>query len=142
MDVKTPQDKMIAAHLAQAKTIALVGASPKPARPSHQVMTYLLAQSYTVIPVNPGMAGETILGQHCYASLTEIPYKIDLVDIFRQSEACLPLAHDAITIQATCFWMQLSVKNAAAKQLAQQAGLYVVEDKCTKIEHHRLVRQR
>ena len=134
----TTQDDKMTACFAEAKVIALVGASPKDVRPSYQVMDYLLTQGFTVIPVNPGMAGEKILGQYCYAQLTDIPHKIDIVDVFRQSEACLPLADEAIAVNAKCFWMQIGVINEAARQLAENAGLYVVEDKCTKIEHERL----
>ncbi len=87
---ETTQDDKMTACFAEAKVIALVGASPKDVRPSYQVMDYLLTQGFTVIPVNPGMAGQKILGQHYYAQLADIPHKIDIVDVFRQSEACLP----------------------------------------------------
>lgn len=132
-------DGMIAAMLANTKTIALVGASTNEARPSYAVMAYLLRHGYEVIPVNPGAAGQDILGQMCYASLSEIPKKIDMVDIFRQSQYCLPIVEEAIAIGAQYIWMQIGVQNGEARRLATNAGLSVIEDRCTKIEHTRLI---
>ncbi|MGH6989859.1 MAG: CoA-binding protein [Stellaceae bacterium] len=123
--------------LRRARTIALVGASAKPERPSHGVMTYLQAAGYRVIPVNPGLAGRTLLGERVYARLQEIPEPIDLVDIFRKSADVPPIVEDAIAIGAKTVWMQLGIRNEAAARQAADAGLEVVEDRCTKIEHRR-----
>ncbi|MFA7270949.1 MAG: CoA-binding protein [Sterolibacterium sp.] len=119
------------------RVVAVVGLSANPTRPSHVVAQYLLERGYTIIPVNPGE--NAILGQKCYASLREIPQKVDIVDCFRKSEEIPPLAEDAIAIGARVLWMQLGVINPSAAQRASEAGLDVVEDRCIKIEHARLL---
>lgn len=126
--------------LRSVKTIALVGASDKEDRPSYKVMKFLLEQGYEVIPVNPGMAGQSLLGQKCYASLQEIPVSIDMVDVFRQSSVALDIAKEAIKINAKVLWLQIGVINEEAKVLAENAGLRVVMDRCPKkeIEAHGL----
>lgn len=121
--------------LQQAKTIAMVGLSANPFRPSHFAAIYMLSEGYTVIPVNPR---ETeILGQKCYAALHEIPAPVDIVDIFRDPAAVPPIVEDAIAIGAKVVWMQLGVINEAAAERAREAGLDVVMDACVKIEHAR-----
>lgn len=126
--------------LRSVKTIALVGASSKEDRPSYKVMKFLLEQGYEVIPVNPGMAGQILLGQQCYASLQDISVAIDMVDVFRQSSAALEIAKEAIAINAKVLWLQIDVINEEAKVLAENAGLRVVMDRCPKqeIEAHGL----
>lgn len=126
--------------LRSVKTIALVGASNKEDRPSYKVMKFLLEQGYDVIPVNPGMSGQTLLGQQCYASLKDIPVTVDMVDVFRQSDVALEIAKEAIEIKAKVLWLQIGVINEEAKDLAEDAGLRVVMDRCPKkeIEAHGL----
>ncbi|MCX2586852.1 CoA-binding protein [Proteus penneri] len=126
--------------LRSVKTIALVGASSKEDRPSYKVMKFLLEQGYDVIPVNPSMSGQTLLGQKCYASLKDIPIAIDMVDVFRQSDVALEIAQEAIAINAKVLWLQIGVINEDAKELAEKAGLRVVMDRCPKkeIEAHGL----
>ncbi|MCI4030005.1 CoA-binding protein [Dickeya dianthicola] len=132
------QDSDIKAVLNQVKTIALVGASENPSRPSYGVMAYLLGQGYRVIPVSPRLAGQTLLGQTAYASLGDIPEPVDMVDVFRQPDAVFEVAQEAIAIGARVLWLQIGVINEAAAVLAHDAGLTVVMDRCPKIEIPRL----
>ncbi|SUI38165.1 CoA-binding protein [Serratia marcescens] len=132
------QDQEIVELLQQVKTIALVGASDNPSRPSYGVMAYLLAQGYQVIPVSPKLAGQTLLGQPVYPTLAAIPQPVDMVDVFRNSEAAYGMAQEAIAIGARALWLQIGVINDQAAALAQQAGLRVVMDRCPKIEIPRL----
>jgi predicted CoA-binding protein len=118
-------------------TIAMVGLSADPMRPSHFAAIYMQSAGYDIIPVNPRYAGETILGQPVYASLEEIPRPVDIVDVFRRAEEVPALARSAIAIGAKVLWMQLGVVNEEAARLARQAGLEVVMDRCVKIEHAR-----
>ena len=123
--------------LNDSKTIAVVGLSPKPQRPSHQVACYLMEAGYTIIPVNPGQ--DSILGLPCYPDLRAIPTQVDMVDIFRRPEAVLPIVEDAIAIGAKFIWMQEGIVNEQAAAKAEAAGLLVVMDRCTKIDHMNLL---
>jgi predicted CoA-binding protein len=118
-------------------TIAMVGLSADPMRPSHFAAIYMQSAGYDIIPVNPRYAGETILGQTVYASLAEIPRPVDIVDVFRRAVEVPALAQSAIAIGAKVLWMQLGVVNEEAARMAREAGLEVVMDRCVKIEHAR-----
>ncbi|MBZ0217123.1 MAG: CoA-binding protein [Fimbriimonadaceae bacterium] len=138
MDHEQYSDSYIRAILDETKTIAMVGASANPVRPSYFVLKYLLAKGYRVIPVNPGQAGKQILGQKVVASLDEIDEPVDMVDIFRNAEAAGPITDKAIEMGAKTVWMQLGVRNPEAAKRAEAAGLKVVMNRCPKIEYGRL----
>jgi predicted CoA-binding protein len=131
-------DSYIRDVLRAAHVIAMVGASPNWNRPSYFAMKYLQAKGFRVVPVNPNAAGEEILGEHCYASLSEIPDRVDMVDIFRQSAAAPEIVEDAIRMGAKIVWMQLGVRHDEAAARAEAAGLRVVMNRCPKIEYSRL----
>jgi predicted CoA-binding protein len=131
-------DPYLRSILGEVRTIAMVGASPHWNRPSYFAMKYLQGKGFRVIPVNPRAVDETILGEKVYAALADIPVPIDMVDIFRNSEAAGPLVDEAIRIGAKIVWMQLGVRNDAASARAEAAGLRVVMNRCPKIEYSRL----
>jgi len=135
-------DNDIAAILSDARTFAFVGASANSNRPSYFAMKYLLGKGYHVIPVNPGHAGEQILGQTVYGALADVPGAVDVVDIFRNSEAALGIAREAIALKdklgLKVLWLQLGVRNDEAAAEAEAAGLTVVMNRCPKIEYGRL----
>lgn len=118
--------------------IAVVGLSADWFRPSYFAAKYMQEHGYRVIPVNPRYAGKSILGERCYASLREIPEKVDIADVFRKTEDVMPIAEDAIAIRAKVLWQQLGVRNEAAAAKARGAGMEAVMDHCVKIEHGRL----
>jgi predicted CoA-binding protein len=124
--------------LGRVRIVAMVGASPNWNRPSFFAMKYLQHKGYRVIPVNPVAAGQTILGERCYATLEEVPEAVDMVDIFRNSTAAGPITDAAIAKRAKVVWMQLGVRNDAAAQRAEAAGLNVVMNRCPKIDYGRL----
>jgi predicted CoA-binding protein len=124
--------------LREAKTIALVGASPRPDRPSNGVMRYLLAQGYDVIPVRPLNCDE-VHGIPCVASLSEIERPIDLVDVFRRIDAVPGVAQEAVEVGAKALWLQLGLSSPEARAIATAAGLDYVEDECTAIVHRRFL---
>ena len=126
--------------LKSVKIIAMVGASANEVRPSNLVMKYLQGKGYEVIPVNPLIAEQSLLGQTVYASLNNIPKPVDLVDIFRNSEAAAAVVAEALTLDPlpSVIWMQLSVRNDEAARMAEAAGLRVVMNRCPKIEYGKL----
>jgi len=119
--------------LAETRTIALVGASPRPDRPSNGVMRYLLEEGYRVIPVRPHR--REVLGIPCVASLREIDEPIDLVDVFRRSEFCPQVAEDAVSVGAKAIWLQLGIVSPEARRIAEDGGLEYVENACTAVVH-------
>jgi uncharacterized protein len=120
------------------RTIAMVGTSPNPSRPSYFAMKYLKAKGFRIIPINNGQAGQEILGEKVYTSLADLEEPVDIVDIFRNSEAALGITKEAIGVGAKVVWMQLGVRNDEAAKLAEDAGLKVVMNRCPKIEYGRL----
>jgi len=116
--------------LREAKVIAVVGISDKPERPSHQVAAYLQAQGYRIVPVNPGLS--VVLGRPCFPTLSACGEPVDIVDIFRASEAVPPIVEEAIQAGAKAIWMQEGVSHPAAAASAEAAGLQVVQDLCIK----------
>jgi predicted CoA-binding protein len=121
--------------LATTKTIAIVGLSPRPERPSYFVGTYLKSEGYRVIPVNP--RADEILGEKSYPDLLSIPEPVDMVDVFRNPDECVDIAKQAVEIAARTLWLQLRVVNFEAAHIAEAGGLRVVIDRCVKIEHGR-----
>ncbi|MCB2004431.1 MAG: CoA-binding protein [Rhodoferax sp.] len=124
--------------LRTCRTIAVVGMSAEWHRPSYFASKYMQSHGYTVVPVNPRYAGGEILGQRVYGDLAEIPFAVDMVDVFRRTEDALPIARQAVAIGARCLWQQIGVVNQDADRLAREAGLASVMDRCVKIEHARL----
>ena len=133
-------DCYIRGILNTVKSIAMVGASEKENRPSYFALKYLLERGYTMIPVNPGHAGEQILGQPIYARLADIPVPVDMVDIFRASQYALSVVQEALALtpRPQVIWMQLGVRNDEAAALAEANGMKVVMNRCPKIEYGRL----
>jgi len=130
-----PMDEEVKAILKDNQTIAVVGLSTDPDKDSHRVAKYLLERGYGIVPVNPKC--DQILGQKCYASLRDIPFPVDIVDIFRKIDAIPAIVDEAIAIGAKVVWMQLGLAENTSARKAQEAGLQVVMNKCIKIEHSR-----
>ena len=133
------EDSDIKDILENAKTIAILGLSPKPDRASNEVARYLKDHGYRIIPVSPGQ--KEILGQRTYATLDDIKENVDIVDVFRNPEQILPHAHEAIRMQPKVFWMQLGIENQEVASFLVKAGIDVVMNKCIKIEHGRLCKK-
>jgi predicted CoA-binding protein len=132
------RDEDIYELLANARTIAMIGASDRPDRPSYEVMAFLQSHGYRVLPVNPQITGEHVHGEYVWRELAQIGEPIDIVDIFRRSEAAGDAVDEAIAARAKAVWMQLGVVNEAAAARAEAAGLKVVMNRCPKIEIGRL----
>src|SRR5258707_11892038 len=131
-------DAQIRAILERVHTIAMVGASSNWNRPSYFVMKYLQGKGYRVIPVNPGIAGQELLGEKVYASLRDIPDQVDMVDVFRAAKETPAIVKDAIAIGAPVVWMQLGIRNDEAAALGESAGIEIIMNRCPKIEFGRL----
>lgn len=132
------EPETIADLLASSQVIAVVGLTDNPSRPAYGVSAYLMRAGYTVVPVGPDAE---VLGQTGYPDLPAVPFPVDVVDIFRRADRVLPHVQEAIEIGARGVWLQLGIRNPEAEKLAEQAGLKVVADRCTKIEHADLVAQ-
>ena len=137
-EVPLVADDAVARVLSETRSIALLGASPRPERPSYRVLHFLLDEGYDVFPVNPNHAGELIQGRAVYAALSEVPARIDLVDVFRQSRFLPGVVREAIDVGARFLWTQLGVVHREAGDDAERAGLKVVMDRCPAIEIPRL----
>ena len=129
-------DHQLEELLAAAKNIAIVGLSPKLQRPSNMVGRYLIRAGYRIVGVNPGQ--QEILGLPCYPDLGSIPHRVDIVNIFRNSDVVMPIVEQAIEIGAAAVWMQLGIVNQPAARCAAEHGLEAVMDRCIKVEHARL----
>ena len=136
----TESDIYLRTILRRTKTVALVGISANPVRPSYFVARYLTLKGMRVIGVNPGLAGQSLFGEAVYADLTSIPDEVDMVDIFRRSEAVGPIVYEALARwpQLQTIWMQIGVTNQAAADAAEARGVDVVQNRCPKIEYQRL----
>ena len=134
----TEDPEAIRRVLLGSKTIAVVGASPKPERDSYQIAKYLIDKGYDVIPVNPGQS--EILGRKCYPDVKSIPKKVDIVDVFRAPEHIPPIADDAVAAKAECLWLQSGIAHEEAAKKASDAGLYVIQDRCIATMHRTLIR--
>ncbi|MGK5506672.1 CoA-binding protein [Brevibacillus formosus] len=135
--VQNPSNEARRQLLEDAKTIAVVGLSNKPDRTSYMVSQAMQNAGYKIIPVNPVIAGETVLGEKVLASLSEIDQPVDIVDVFRRSEDMMPVAEDALKMQnkPKVFWMQQGIANEEAAKLVADQGIEVVQDHCIKVDH-------
>jgi predicted CoA-binding protein len=133
---QNPSDQEIYKILSEAKTIAVVGASPNPERTSHAIMKKLQQWGYHCIPVNPGQ--NEILGEKCYPDLSSIPESIDIIDVFRKPEHTPPIAQEAAKIKAKVLWLQQGISNDEAAEIAKENGLTVIQDYCIAVAHSTL----
>lgn len=136
---RVPSSEEIEEIIRNSRSIAIIGLSPKEKRDSNRVARYLIEQGFEVIPVNPGQ--KEILGRTCYRSLTDIPFQIDIADLFLNPKRVPPVVDQAIEKKVGVIWMQLGVVHNEAAQCARNAGIKVVMDRCIKIEHEKMIRQ-
>ncbi|OPA78537.1 CoA-binding protein [Paenibacillus selenitireducens] len=134
MSFENPSREEIREILRQSQVIAVVGLSDKPDRTSYMVSEAMQKKGYRIIPVNPAVSDSTILGEKVYASLQDIREKVDIVNVFRRSEFCEPVAEEAVTIGAKVLWLQLGILNVTAANIASRGGLQVIMDRCIKVE--------
>jgi len=132
-----PADEHIRQLLQQVKTIAVVGLSDKTHRDSYRVAKYMQEHGYRIIPVNPRL--KTILGEKSYPDLLSIPEPVDIINVFRRSELVLPVVNDAVHLNPKAIWLQLGIMNEDAADMANNAGVIIIMDKCIKVEHARLL---
>ena len=137
---QNPSDDLLRDILRKSRVFALVGVSPNPVRPSHFGGRYLGLKGYKVVPVNPGHAGERLWGQEVHASLSDIPLPVDVVDVFRRSEAVPGVVDEVLAMNPLpkVIWLQIGVTHAEAAARAEAAGIVVIQDRCPKIEYQRL----
>lgn len=133
--VQNPTDQERKEMLEEAKTIAVVGCSNKPDRTSYMIAEAMQNAGYRIIPVNPMIAGETVLGEKVVASLTDIQEPVDIVNVFRRSEEVMPVAEEAVKIKPKALWLQQGIVNDEAAELAQENEIKVVMDRCIKVDH-------
>jgi len=135
-----PTDDLLRAVLSRPATIACVGVSPNPVRPSHYVARYLSLRGYRVIPVNPGHAGDVLFGETCVAGLSGIETAPDILDIFRRPEAVPAIVEEGLALfpGLRCVWLQVGIVSAAAEAMCDTAGVTIIQDRCPKIEYQRL----
>ena len=136
-----PDNATLQRILRECHTIAVVGLSAEPQRASFAVARYLQTHGYRIVPVNPRYAAShtPILGETCYATLSDIPFAVDMVDVFRRAEDMLPIAQEALALRPKCFWQQLGISNLEADALVRAAGIDAVHNRCLKIDHARLI---
>lgn len=139
MTFENPSRDVIKEILQASETVAVVGLSDRPDRVSYMVSQAMQAKGYRIIPVNPN--AESILGEKCYATLNDIPEKVDIVNVFRRPEHTPPIAEEAVAIGAKTFWLQLGISSEEAAQIAAQGGLNVIMDRCIKVEDSILLPQ-
>jgi predicted CoA-binding protein len=135
-----PPDRTLQEVLSRARTIAVVGLSDRPDRPSHDVAAYLQRAGYRIVPVNPRLAGREVLGERVAASLREIPVRVDVVDVFRRPEFVPEVVEDCLAYGVPVIWLQLGIAHPEAAARARAAGVLIVQDRCLKVEHARLCR--
>ena len=135
-----PTDDTLRALLAQPATIAMVGVSPNPIRPSHYVGRYLAGKGYRVVPVNPGHAGASLFGETVVGSLGEVEGRVDILDVFRRPEAVPAIVAEGLEVfeGLRCVWLQIGIVSQEAERACEAAGVPIVQDRCPKIEHQRL----
>ena len=133
------ENSIIEKCLRESKSVALVGASPKPELASNEIMNYLMKNNYKVYPINPKYKGQLILGQLVYPDIISIPESIDMVDVFRPSPEAVEITKQAIEKKVTYIWLQLGIENEEAKKIAEANGITMIMNRCTLIEHKKLL---
>ena len=137
MNFTNPPDEQIKNLLEKARTIAVVGLSPRPERPSHRIARRLQDWGYRIIPVRPGL--DSVLGEKAYAHLRDVPVPVDIVDVFRAASTLGPIVDECIELHAPALWIQSGIVNEPAAERARAAGLFTVMDRCISVEHRRLI---